>query len=62
MKIVFNMLIISVLCLFIIGCKSSSYSIEKKRLERKDTTDDLRDEQMEDYEEEMRQQNNQINN
>ena len=62
MKIVFNILITSVLCLFIISCKSSSYSIEKNRLERKDTTDDLRDEQMEDYEEEMRQQNNQINN
>ena len=55
------MLIISVLCLFFNGCKSQSNTDKKNRVERTDTTDDVRDDQMDDYEEEMRQQNNQSN-
>ncbi len=62
MKIIFKVLIISILCLFFKGCKSKSNTDKKDRLERTDTTDDIRDEQMGDYEEEMRQQNNQDNN
>lgn len=58
MKNIFKVLIISVLCLFIQGCKSQADTNKKNRLERKDNTDDIRDEQMGDYEEEMRQQNN----
>ena len=61
MKIIFKVLIISVLCLFIQGCKSKADTSKKNILERKENTDDIRDEQMEDYEEEMRQQNNQSN-
>jgi hypothetical protein len=61
MKIIFKVLIISILCLFVKGCKSTATTKEKDKLERKDSTDDLRDDQMEEYEEEMRQQNNQIN-
>jgi uncharacterized protein YpmB len=61
MKIIFKVLIISVLCLFFKGCKSTANTKEKDKLERKDSTDDVRDDQMEDYEEEMRQQNNQSN-
>jgi hypothetical protein len=54
----FKVLIISVLCLFVEGCKSKSNTTKKTKIERTDTTDDVRDDQMEDYEEEMRQQNN----
>jgi hypothetical protein len=54
----FKVLIISVLCLFIESCKSKSNTTKKNKLERTDTTDDVRDDQMNDYEEEMRQQNN----
>ena len=61
MKIIFKVLIISVLCLFFQGCKSKSNITKKDRLERTDTSDDVRDDQMDDYEEEMRQQNNQDN-
>lgn len=61
MKIIFKVLIISLLCLFFKSCKSSSNTKAKDKLERTDTTDDVRDDQMNDYEEEMRQQNNQSN-
>ena len=61
MRIIFKVLIISVLCLFLESCKSKANTNKKNRLERTDTTDDVRDDQMEDYEEEMRQQNNQKN-
>ena len=61
MKTIFKVLIISVLCLLFESCKSTSNTKEKDKLERKDSTDDVRDDQMEDYEEEMRQQNNQSN-
>lgn len=61
MKITFKVFIISILCVFICGCKSQSNIIKKAQSERTDTTDDVRYEQMGDYEEEMRQQNNQDN-
>ena len=61
MKIIFKVLIISVLCLLFKSCKSTENIKEKDKLERKDSTDDVRDDQMDDYEEEMRQQNNQSN-
>ena len=61
MKIIFKVLIISVLCLLFQSCKSKANTNKKNRLERTDTTDDVRDDQMGDYEEEMRQQNNQNN-
>ena len=61
MKIIFKVLIVSVLCLLLEGCKSKSNTDKKNRLERTDTTDNVRDDQMDDYEEEMRQQNNQSN-
>lgn len=54
----FKVLIISVLCLFVESCKSKSNTTKKNKLERTDTTDDVRNDQMNDYEEEMRQQNN----
>jgi hypothetical protein len=60
-KLYFKVLIISVLCLFIESCKSKSNTTKKNKIERTDTTDDVRDDQMDDYEEEMRQQNNQEN-
>lgn len=57
MKIVcFKVLIISVLCLFINSCKSQSRVTKKENIEREDTTDDVRNEQMDDYEEDMKQQ------
>lgn len=59
MKIIFKVLIISILCFFFESCKSKYNTTKKDKIEREDTTDDLRDEQMDDYEEEMRQQNNQ---
>jgi uncharacterized membrane protein len=58
MKNVFKVLIISVLCMFFYSCKSNTNTTKKQKAERTDTTDDVRDDQMEDYEEEMRQQNN----
>ena len=61
MKIIFKVLIISILCLFFQSCKSTANTKEKDKLERKDSTDDVRDDQMDDYEEEMRQQNNENN-
>ncbi|SDY04222.1 hypothetical protein [Flavobacterium degerlachei] len=57
-KLYFKVLIISVLCLFVGSCKSKSNTTKKTKIERTDTTDDVRDDQMDDYEEEMRQQNN----
>ena len=58
MKIIYKILIISVLCFCFEGCKSKSNTTKKERPERTDTTDDLRDEQMNDYEEELRQRGN----
>jgi hypothetical protein len=58
MKIIYKVLIISVLCLFFESCKSKSNTTKKDKIEREDTTDDLRDEQMNDYEEELRQGGN----
>ena len=55
MKIIYKILIISVLCLNIISCKCSSDTIKKSKKERTDSTDDVVDEQMQDYEEAMRQ-------
>lgn len=54
----FKVLIISLLCLCVESCKSKSNTTKKSKLERTDITDDVRDDQMNDYEEEMRQQNN----
>ena len=61
MKNIFKVLIISILCLMFQSCKSTASSKNKDKLERKDDTDNVRDDQMDDYEEEMRQQNNQSN-
>jgi hypothetical protein len=55
---IFKVLIISVLCLLFKSCKSTE--ILRKDRKEKDSTDDVRDDQMEDYEEEMEQQNNQV--
>ena len=58
-KFYIKVLIISILCLFVGGCKSKSVTTKKHKLERRLSTDELRDDQMDDYEEEMNQQNNQ---
>ena len=55
MKTIYKVLIISALCLNIISCKCSSDTIKKSKKERTDSTDDVVDEQMQDYEEAMRQ-------
>ena len=55
MKIIYNLLIISVLCFYTVSCKCSSDTIKKSNKDRTDTTDDVVDEQMQDYEEAMRQ-------
>lgn len=55
-KLFYKVLIISILCLFINGCKSQSNVTKKEKRERTDTTDEVRAEQMDDYEEEMKQQ------
>ena len=55
-KLYFKILIISVLCLFVEGCKSKSNTTKKNKLERTDTTDDIIDDQMDDYRQEMQQQ------
>jgi hypothetical protein len=52
----FKVLIISVLCLLLNNCKSQSNVVKKEKTEREDTTDDVRNEQMDDYEEDMKQQ------
>ena len=52
MKTISKLLIISILCLFIESCKTSSETTKKQRT---DTTDDVVDEQMQDYEEAMKQ-------
>lgn len=59
MKILYKVLIYSVLCFLLIECKSTSDTKKKNKIEREDTTDDVRDDQMNDYEMEMNQQNNQ---
>ena len=56
-KLYFKVLIISVLCLFVESCKSKSNTTKKNKLERADNTDDLRDEQMLHYDQEMQQLN-----
>jgi uncharacterized membrane protein len=56
MKIVFKVLIVSLLCIFIYSCKSQSNNTKKNKLERSDTTDDIIDDQMEDYRQEMQQE------
>lgn len=55
MNIKCKVLIISVLCIFINSCKASSDINNKANKERTDSTDDVVDEQMQDYEEAMRQ-------
>lgn len=55
-NIYFKALIISILCLLLNSCKSQSNVTKKEKRERTDTTDDIRNEQMDDYEEEMKQQ------
>ena len=55
-KLYFKVLIISVLCLFVNGCKSQSNVTKKEKKERTDTTDDIINEQMDDYEDELKQQ------
>ena len=59
MKIIFNCLIISCLCLLFNSCKSSSAVIRDSDLERINTTDDVIDNQLEDYQQVLEQQNNQ---
>ena len=54
MKILYKVLIISVLCFYIVSCKCSSDTIKKSNNERTDSTDDVVDEQMQDYEEAMK--------
>ena len=55
MKTMSKLLIISILCLFIESCKTSSETTKKHKKQRTDTTDDVVDEQMQDYEEAMKQ-------
>ena len=55
-ELFYKVLIISVLCLFINGCKSQSNVTKKEKKERTDTTDEVRAEQMDDYEDELKQQ------
>ncbi len=55
MKTIYKLLIISVLCLFVNSCKCSLDTIKKSNKERTDSTDDVVDEQMQDYEEAMKQ-------
>lgn len=51
-------LIIIFLTFTLLQCKSKSHTVKKHKTERTDTTDDLRDEQMDTYQEELRQINN----
>jgi|26BtaG_2_1085354.scaffolds.fasta_scaffold00362_2 competence protein ComGC len=55
MKIIFKLLIISILTLFVISCKCTSDTTKNHKEARTDTTDDVVDEQMQDYEEAMKQ-------
>jgi hypothetical protein len=55
-NVYFKVLIVSLLCLFLDSCKSQSNVTKKEKKERTDTTDDVVDEQMDDYENEMKQQ------
>lgn len=59
MKTIFKYLIISILCFVLYSCKSNSTVIRNTNLERTDTTDDVIDSQLEDYQQVMQQQNNQ---
>ena len=49
-------MIISILCLLLNSCKSQSNVTKKEKKERTDTTDEVRAEQMDDYEDELKQQ------
>jgi uncharacterized alpha/beta hydrolase family protein len=55
-KVFFKVLIISILYLFMNSCKSQSNVTKKEKAEREDTTEDLRNEQMDDYENDLRDQ------
>ena len=57
----FKVLIISILCIVLNSCKSKSNVTKKGIKERTDTTEDVRDEQMGDYEEDMKQLNEENN-
>ena len=59
MKNTFKYLIISILCFALYSCKSNSTVIRNTNLERTDTTNDVIDSQLEDYQQVMQQQNNQ---
>jgi hypothetical protein len=56
MKRLFKVLIISILCIYMYGCKSQSNSTKKNKLERSKNTADIIDDQMDDYGQEMQQQ------
>lgn len=58
-KLLLNFLIITSLCLFLNSCKSTTTKHKKPKHERKDSTDDVRDDQMDEYYDEMMQLNNQ---
>lgn len=55
-NVFFKVLIISILYMILSSCKSQSNLTTKEKQEREDTTEDLRDEQMNDYENDMRDQ------
>ena len=57
MKNLFKILIISILCICVYGCKCQKNVVKKEKKERTDNTDDLRDEQMLHYDQEMQQLN-----
>jgi hypothetical protein len=59
MKNIFKYLIISILYFVLYSCKSNSTAIRNTNLERTDTTDDVIDSQLDDYQQIMQQQNNQ---
>ncbi len=58
MKYLSKVLIISILCIFFIDCKATSDTTNKQHDEKPYTTDDVVDDQMEDYREEVRQDYN----
>ena len=58
-KLLLNLLIIISLCLFLNSCKSATTTHKKPKHVRTDKTDDVRNDQMDEYHEEMMQLNNQ---
>jgi len=52
----FKVLIISILCFIMNSCKSQVSVTKKEKVEREDTTDDVRNEQIDDYENDMKEQ------